>query len=270
MARERRKTRYIKQLLFILIVISCAILFFLIQEKKDYTEYILKLDSAIKDTLVKNNIKDKDIIHQYWKEKKQGFQSWIEITKEIEIPEYVQQDKLRKSLVESVKKFNPDIYLGENIEIGKDKKTFIKIVFLKKKLKVAIVIDDLGYEEESIENFLSLNIPINFSVLPKEKHTKQIIEKFQKLNIPYLLHLPLEPHNIKKNYPGKAALLLSMSDEEIEKMFESNLKSVGSPVGVNNHMGSKFSEDEEKMAVLFNLVKKYGLFYLDSSTSKKS
>ncbi len=84
------------------------------------------------------------------------------------------------------------------------------------------------------------------------------------------MHLPLEPHNIKNNYPGKAAIFLSMSNEEIEEMFESNLKSVGSPVGINNHMGSKFSENEEKMGVLLNLVKKNGLFYLDSSTSNKS
>lgn len=261
--------KYIKQILFILIVIAIAILLFIIQERKDYTEYILKLDTAIKDTLVKNNIKDKDIIHQYWREKKQGLQYWVEITKEIEVPEYVQSDKLRKSLVESVKKYNPEIYLGENIEIGKDKKIFIRLIFHKKKLRVALVIDDLGYDEEAIENFLNLNIPINFSVLPKEKFTKKITEKFQKLNIPYLLHLPLEPHNIKKNYPGEAAILLSMTDRQIEEMFEENLKSVGNPVGVNNHMGSKFTEDEEKMAVLLNVIKKHGLFFLDSHTSKK-
>jgi len=261
--------KYIKQILFILIVIAIAILLFIIQERKDYTEYILKLDTAIKDTLVKNNIKDKDIIHQYWREKKQGLQYWVEITKEIEVPEYVQLDKLRKSLVESVKKYNPEIYLGENIEIGKDKKIFIRLIFLKKKLKVALVIDDLGYDKESVENFLNLNIPINFAVLPKEKFTKEITEKFQKLNIPYLLHLPLEPHNIKKNYPGKAAILLSMTDRQIEEMFEEDLKSVGNPVGVNNHMGSKFTEDEEKMAVLLNVIKRHGLFFLDSHTSNK-
>ncbi len=162
---KRNSITYIKQILFILIAIFCAIILLLLQEKKDYTDYILKLDNTIKETLVKNNIRDNDIVAQYWKEKKQRFQNWIEITKEIEISENVNLYKLRRDLVKSVKKFNPEIYIGENIEIGKDKKIFIRLKFLKKKLKVAIVIDDLGYEEKSIDSFLALNIPINFAVL---------------------------------------------------------------------------------------------------------
>ncbi|MDI6642279.1 MAG: divergent polysaccharide deacetylase family protein [Elusimicrobiota bacterium] len=85
------------------------------------------------------------------------------------------------------------------------------------------------------------------------------------------MHLLLEPKNMEKNYPGKVALLLNMSDEQIAKKFSENLNSLGIfPVGVNNHMGSAFTEHEEKMKVLLECIKKHNLFFLDPRTSNKS
>jgi polysaccharide deacetylase 2 family uncharacterized protein YibQ len=41
-------------------------------------------------------------------------------------------------------------------------------------------------------------------------------------------------------------------------------------VGINNHMGSAFTESEPKMTLVLEWVKKKGLYFLDSRTSGRS
>ncbi|OQA54029.1 MAG: Divergent polysaccharide deacetylase [Candidatus Omnitrophica bacterium ADurb.Bin277] len=40
--------------------------------------------------------------------------------------------------------------------------------------------------------------------------------------------------------------------------------------GVNNHMGSKFMADEEKLTLVFRELKKKNLFFIDSRTTRDS
>ena len=41
-------------------------------------------------------------------------------------------------------------------------------------------------------------------------------------------------------------------------------------IGFNNHMGSKFTEDERLMKVVIDTAKQRGVFFLDSKTTAKS
>lgn len=58
-----------------------------------------------------------------------------------------------------------------------------------------------------------------------------------------------------------------MTSQEIEKKFLSDLSAVPGVVGVNNHMGSRFTSNPEKMRVLLKLIKDKNLFFFDSATS---
>ena len=52
--------------------------------------------------------------------------------------------------------------------------------------------------------------------------------------------------------------------------LEEDIRSIPHISGVNNHMGSKFMEDEQKVEIVLDQLKKEGLFFLDSLTTKNS
>lgn len=135
--------------------------------------------------------------------------------------------------------------------------------------KVAIVLDDAGYTRD-VSKFLDLGIPITLAIMPYERYSKAIAQELTEKHIPYILHLPLEPERYPDVDPGKAALLLSMTDDEARAKFKSDIAAVPGITGVSNHMGSAYSVSEPKMRTLLKLVKEEGLFYFDSYTATKT
>ncbi|MBU2497515.1 MAG: divergent polysaccharide deacetylase family protein [Proteobacteria bacterium] len=136
--------------------------------------------------------------------------------------------------------------------------------------KVAIIIDDLGPDNDIAEGFVRLDIPISMSVLPLTPYSRQIAEQAAKKGYDLLLHLPMEPKGYPEIHPGPGVLLTEMGEDEIRKTLDENLQSVPGVRGVNNHMGSRFTEREDKMAVLLTELKRRGLFYVDSRTTSET
>jgi len=136
--------------------------------------------------------------------------------------------------------------------------------------KVAIVIDDLGYDNHLAEELLKIDAPLTFSIFPLCPCSKSVAQKAHALGRDVMLHLPMEPHGYPEKNPGIGSLFLNMSDEELLKRLDENIRSVPFIKGVNNHMGSRFTEDKEKMRVVLREIKRRKLFFLDSRTSKDS
>ncbi len=136
--------------------------------------------------------------------------------------------------------------------------------------RVAILIDDLGGSWKVAQEVLNLPAPITLSVLPHLSHSLRISEEAHRLSRQVLLHLPMEPHDLKRNPPGPGALFSIMEREIFLRTIKSSLASVPHAVGVNNHMGSKLSETPWAMGLVMSLLKSRGLFYVDSLTSPHS
>ena len=136
--------------------------------------------------------------------------------------------------------------------------------------RIAIVMDDMGHDLLSLHDLLQIDAPITVSVLPHLAHTVTVAEKANRAGREVLLHLPMEPNGYPRKRPGKGVLLLRMDRDEIIEQLEEDIMDVPHISGVNNHMGSKFMEDEEKVAIVLEQLKKKGLFFLDSLTTKNS
>jgi hypothetical protein len=80
----------------------------------------------------------------------------------------------------------------------------------------------------------------------------------------------MEPLSYPKEKPGSGALFTDMNHEEIVFQLEKNMDSVPFVSGVNNHMGSKFMADEDKLILVFKQLKKRDLFFIDSRTTHNS
>jgi len=141
----------------------------------------------------------------------------------------------------------------------------------KKKPQIAIVIDDMG---ENISKARKLKKifggAISFSILPYSTYSRQIANLAVRNDISVLLHQPMEPLNYPEVDPGPGALMVEMDDSRIRNVFASNLNSIPGVIGVNNHMGSRFTANAQKMRVLMQELKERKLFFMDSLTCPKS
>ncbi len=126
--------------------------------------------------------------------------------------------------------------------------------------KIAIVIDDFGNDYGLASSFMDIGLPITISVLPSSTHAKKISEKAGAKGFEVILHLPMEPKNYPDVDPGPDALLSSMGEKEILGLIEKNLKKIPGVYGINNHMGSCFTEQEDGMTYVLKELKKRGLF----------
>ncbi|MBI5287307.1 MAG: divergent polysaccharide deacetylase family protein [Deltaproteobacteria bacterium] len=138
------------------------------------------------------------------------------------------------------------------------------------KPKVAIVIDDLGQDIKQLWKVLEIDVPVTVAVLPFLPHSKRVAEEANSMGREVILHLPMEPKDVDNNPPGSGALFTGMTDDEMVAQVKKDLEAVPYVKGVNNHMGSKFTEDERRMKVVLEVVKEKGLYFLDSKTSGRS
>lgn len=150
-----------------------------------------------------------------------------------------------------------------------------KFVFKPKevvKARVAIVIDDWGYNLDSLDLLKGIHVPLTISILPNLKYSSLIAQQACALKQQVILHLPLEPVSRDKEYVGleKNTITTNMSKEEIVQILAQALNSVPYASGVSNHMGSKATQNKEVMSVIFNQLKKKKLFFLDNLVTSKS
>jgi len=135
---------------------------------------------------------------------------------------------------------------------------------------VSIIIDDVGWNKAVLAEIEQIKQPLNLSLLPYAPYSQEAAKKLQNKGFEFMLHLPLEPVPPAQCL-DKGMLSVSMTDTEIVQQFSKDLeKFVPYVKGVNNHMGSLFTCNEEKMAVLLSEVKKRDLFFVDSGTARNS
>jgi len=85
-----------------------------------------------------------------------------------------------------------------------------------------------------------------------------------------MLHLPMEPRSYPRINPGDGVLLVSMEKDAILSVLAKDLEEIPFVDGVNNHMGSRFTENKEKMTVVLEELKGRGLYFIDSKTTRHS
>jgi polysaccharide deacetylase 2 family uncharacterized protein YibQ len=132
--------------------------------------------------------------------------------------------------------------------------------------KLVIVIDDLGYNLGLAEKFLDIDAPLTYAVLPQLQYSHKIVEMVQKKKRDLLLHQPMQPMGWPDINPGPGTLFVSDDLLKKQKVWLKNLKSMPEMLGVNNHMGSAFTTDEESMRWFMQQMSRRSLFFLDSKT----
>ncbi|TDQ40375.1 divergent polysaccharide deacetylase family protein [Aureibacillus halotolerans] len=136
--------------------------------------------------------------------------------------------------------------------------------------KISIVIDDFGNRMVGTEAILALPIPLTVAVMPFLRSSKEDAEGAHRRGHEVIIHMPMEPNYGKKEWLGPGALTTDLDDAEIRKRVEAAIANIPHAVGMNNHMGSKVTADRRIMAIVMEVCREHGLFYLDSRTTYKS
>jgi len=136
--------------------------------------------------------------------------------------------------------------------------------------RVALLVDDLGYDLQQVRALAALGIPLTVSVLPFSPYGAEAARLAHAKGLQVMLHLPMEPLAYPKMDPGPGALLSSMSPQELERRTLGALGSVPHAVGVNNHMGSRFTQEAALLLPVLATLQRRGLFFVDSKTTAAS
>ena len=136
--------------------------------------------------------------------------------------------------------------------------------------RVAIIIDDIGYEKGLAEKFLHLKAVLTYSILPNSPFHRELARMAHRMGYPVMLHLPMEPMEYPAVNPGPGALLCSMTPDQRIRMLRQDLDAVPYICGVNNHMGSRMTTNSDDMNQILSILKLRGLFFIDSRTTAAS
>ena len=136
--------------------------------------------------------------------------------------------------------------------------------------RLALVIDDMGQDMDMAEALADLDQPPTFAVLPGTPHSAEVARLAAGHGIELLLHLPMEPRGYPAVNPGPGALFTTMDAAELKRVLADDLGQVPGAVGVNNHMGSRLTQDQAAMDVILAQLAARGLFFLDSLTTPGS
>jgi len=145
----------------------------------------------------------------------------------------------------------------------------IPVVSILKKARVAIIIDDVGYDRTIIQEIAKIPIPLTWAFLPYTPYEKECLQVAKANGIKIILHLPLESLHPLIN-PGPGVIKHNWSEAEIGQQLDRDLDTVPGAIGMNNHMGSLGTQDPHLMACLMKIIRQKKLFFIDSMTTAKS
>jgi polysaccharide deacetylase 2 family uncharacterized protein YibQ len=130
---------------------------------------------------------------------------------------------------------------------------------------VAVVIDDLGLNVRNAARTIALPGPLTLAFMSYAGDLAAQTGTARAAGHELMVHVPMEPLDGEEN-PGPKALLTGLPDDENLARLRWALDRFDGYVGINNHMGSRFTRDETGMAVVMREVSARGLMFLDSRT----
>ncbi len=134
---------------------------------------------------------------------------------------------------------------------------------------IAVVIDDLGLDKRRTERVIALRGPLTLAFMTYAEDLDQQTEAAHAHGHELMVHMPMQPTNASLN-AGPEVLEVGLPIGELRRRIEWGLSRFHGYVGINNHMGSRFTADGPGMEVVMRELAGRGLMFLDSVTTGKS
>ncbi|UTA48463.1 divergent polysaccharide deacetylase family protein [Simiduia sp. 21SJ11W-1] len=134
--------------------------------------------------------------------------------------------------------------------------------------KLAIIIDDIGYQRATADALIALPYPISFAVLPVAPHSQALAKNAWLRGRDVLLHIPMATVNHAKLDPG--GLPADLPATHIQRRLHAHFDAFPQAQGMNNHMGSLLTSQPLAMQAVMLALAERGKYFVDSKTSSQS
>ncbi len=133
--------------------------------------------------------------------------------------------------------------------------------------RISIIIDDLGYGIDRGRRLATLPHNIMFAVIPFTPYGSDIARLAHRHDKEIMLHAPMEPLGWSRWETGLTA---AMGERELAAAMDKMLQDIPHVVGVNNHGGSKLTQDRARMNWVMRYLAQKRLYFVDSRTVSSS
>lgn len=239
MRRKKSKNHFFRNAVLLLVVCACAGLFYAYrQEKSAHPEESWQeaAQKTITDTVEKGK----------------------ELTPEGKDSE--DKDKKATEKTDVTKKQPSSPAFGRDWLPGLSKRQY--------KGKLAVVIDDCGYDMDALSTLTRLPLPMSFAIIPFKTHSRDALQEIRSQGRVAMLHLPMEP--MSGGSSEAEAVKVGMTKEQIQRFTQKAIDSLPGIQGVNNHQGSKATSNGPTITSALTIMKQNGLFFVDSRTSSST
>ncbi len=154
-------------------------------------------------------------------------------------------------------------------EVAQWEQNALKVADVAGRPMIALVIDDLGVNWRTTPQAIDLQGPLTLSFMTYAKDLEALTRRARAQGHELMLHVPMEPRDPTWD-PGPNALASDLPQAELARRLEWAFNRFDGYVGINNHMGSKFTGSLLGMAQVLAELKSRGLLFLDSVTSGSS
>jgi polysaccharide deacetylase 2 family uncharacterized protein YibQ len=136
--------------------------------------------------------------------------------------------------------------------------------------RLAIVVDDCGYDPPRDAEWLKFPEKITLAVIPFGPSSRRLAQSAHERGFGVMIHVPMEPEGSVSDRTESFRLRRGMRREEMETLLDKMTEENPWATGASNYMGSAFTADPESMTTFVSLLKSKGLFLLDSMTTSRS
>lgn len=136
---------------------------------------------------------------------------------------------------------------------------------------VAIIIDDFGppVADEITTGFIKLANDITLSVIPGNPKTESVGVSARNNNREVFIHLPMQPIKAVA-LKERDMVFVGSSRDTISAILDRACDELPMAVGLNNHMGSLATTNQDLMSLLASELHERKLIFVDSRTVSKS
>jgi polysaccharide deacetylase 2 family uncharacterized protein YibQ len=130
---------------------------------------------------------------------------------------------------------------------------------------IAIIIDDMGLERTNADRVAALPGPLTLSFMTYADDVAKQAGLARRRGHELMVHVPMEPLDEELD-AGPHTLSGRQTPDELLRRLRWDLARFDGYVGINNHMGSRFTQSRDGMRLVLQELKARGLLFIDSRT----